>query len=233
MLRNKLIRGSIVTTLAIAAVVSWGWSQLSQMSGALYWETAIQKFESDDKLEMPPENAILFVGSSSIVYWKSLARDMAPLSVINRGFGGSQMSDLNYYRERIVSKYKPRLIVVYEGDNDIGSGNPVDAVLREFDDFTNFVNRRLPKTDVCFIAVKPSVLRKDFWPKMQRVNNGLAKRAQKTERICYIDIATPMLQADGTVDPNLFVSDGLHLNQSGYDVWAAAVKPVLVARSPE
>ena len=226
-----LIRRSILFASLIATINSQ--AQPEQKNSAVYWETAIKAFEQIDSILMPPEDAVLFVGSSSIVYWKTLARDMAPLTVINRGFGGSQMSDLNYYRERIVLKYKPRLIVVYEGDNDIGLGSNVDSVLNEFDDFTAFVMKKLPESIVCFIAVKPSVLRKNYWPKMQRVNAGLAERARKNTRICYIDIATPMLLNDQSVNPDLFVSDGLHLNELGYRVWADVVKPVLMANSPE
>ena len=231
MFEKILIRGSILFASLITNVESQ--AQPEQKNPALYWESAIEEFEQMDSDLIPPENAVLFVGSSSIVYWRSLARDMAPLTVINRGFGGSQMSDLNYYRERIVLKYKPRLIVVYEGDNDIGLGSKVDSVLSEFDDFTAFMMKKLPEVIVCFIAVKPSVLRKDYWPKMQRVNAGLAERARKNTRLCYIDIATPMLLNDGSVNPDLFVSDGLHLNEMGYKVWADVVKPVLMANSPE
>ena len=231
MFEKILIRGSILFVSLIATIDNQ--AQPEQKNSALYWESAIKEFEQIDSILMPPEDAVLFVGSSSIVYWKTLARDMAPLTVINRGFGGSQMSDLNYYRERIVLKYKPRLIVVYEGDNDIGLGSKVDSVLNEFDDFTAFVMKKLPESIVCFIAVKPSVLRKNHWPNMQRVNAGLAERARKNTRICYIDIATPMLLNDGSVNPDLFVSDGLHLNELGYTVWADVVKPVLMANSPE
>ena len=194
------------------------------------WEPRIKQFEEQDTKRMPPEGAVLFVGSSSIVFWSKLAEDMAPLAVINRGFGGSQMHELNEFRDRIVTNYKPRAIVIYEGDNDIAVGKTPDEILATYDDFIQHIDEKLPETDICFIAIKPSIRREEMWPQMEIVNSGLQERAQDREDLCYLDIATPMMEGEQFVRPELFVGDGLHLNRQGYEVWAEVIRPILVAR---
>lgn len=197
------------------------------------WEPYIRRFEESDEQSPPPKGAILFVGSSSIVFWRSLADDMSPLTVINRGFGGSQMWELNLYRDRIVTNYEPKAIVVYEGDNDIAAEKTVDSVLSEMDDFISHIAAHLPQTEVCFIAVKPSIRRAHLWTQMEEVNAGIRKRAEDSESVCFLDVASPMLSEDGTVREDLFVEDGLHLNQAGYEIWTSVVRPYLIQRYAE
>ncbi|MYD44528.1 MAG: hypothetical protein F4W90_11650 [Gammaproteobacteria bacterium] len=192
------------------------------------WEETIKGFESADQANPPPQNAILFVGSSSIVFWRSLAADMAPLTVINRGFGGSQMFELNMYRDRIVTPYKPRAVLVYEGDNDVAAGKQAHEILAEYEDFVAHLQAKLPATDVYFIAVKPSIRRAHLWSTMMEVNQGLQAIANTHEHVRFLDTATPMLQNDGTVNPALLVSDELHMNAAGYDVWTSVLRPVLM-----
>ena len=194
------------------------------------WERWINHFEDQDAVDMPPEGAVLFVGSSSIVFWKGLQETMAPLKVINRGFGGSQMSDLNEFRDRIVTKYKPRAIVIYEGDNDVAAGKSVDEILAAYDDFIAHVEKELPQTDICFIAIKPSIAREQMWSTMVEVNAGLRKRADKSETRCYLDIAAPMMDSDGAIKTTIFVDDGLHMNEEGYAIWNLTVRPILIER---
>lgn len=195
-----------------------------------YWEPRIKEFEELDKTNSPPEGAILFVGSSSIVFWSKLSDDMAPLQVVNRGFGGSQMRDLNHFRDRIVSNYKPRAIVVYEGDNDIAAGRTPTEILASYDDFIQHIDEKLPNTDICFIAIKPSIRRENLWPQMEEVNAGLQQRAESREDQCYLDIATPMMKDATFVREDLFVADGLHLNRKGYEVWTQTIRPILMSR---
>ena len=194
------------------------------------WEPTIVAFEERDKENAPPANAVLFVGSSSIVYWRSLTEDMAPLTVINRGFGGSQMFELNMFRDRIATNYNPKAIVVYEGDNDVAAGKEPTEILEQYRDFIAHVHDQLPDTDIFLIAVKPSIARAAMWETMVTVNSQLQQLAKQHDKVHYFDIATPMLKEDGSVKENLFVADGLHLNAAGYEVWTSVIRPVLLDR---
>ena len=228
---TRKILASILLTLAAIVVIGGGsvYATIRDMSGAEYWEKSIKAFETKDAESPPPEGAVLFVGSSSIVFWRSLAKDFAPIPVINRGFGGSQMNHLNYNRNRIVHKYKPKIIVVYEGDKDIASGLTAIEVIEDYDDFINYVERTLPGTKVCFIAIKPSVRRESLWPTMLQVNQEIHDRAETQANLCFFDIGPPMLSETGGPRPELFVSDGLHLNSEGYKIWTAAIRSRLLA----
>ena len=194
------------------------------------WEPRIGEFEAQDREQMPPKDAILFVGSSSIVFWRTLQEDMAPLTVINRGFGGSQMFELNMFRDRIVTPYEPRAIVIYEGDNDVAAGKTHDEILAAYEDFIQHIEKTLPEADICIIAIKPSIRREQLWPEMKEVNESLRTLAESQSNMCYLDIATPMQQGDDFVQGDLFVADGLHLNAKGYELWTSVVKPVLMAK---
>lgn len=224
--QQRALRGILISLAICSGIV---FVAQTTETPASRWEPTIAGFESTDRENAPPQNAILFVGSSSIVYWRSLAEDMAPLTVINRGFGGSQMFELNMFRDRIVTPYKPRAVVVYEGDNDVAAGKEVEEILTEFRDFVAHLQATLPATDVYFIAVKPSIRRAHLWSTMVEVNAGLQAIAEEFEHVRFLDTATPMLLEDGSVNPDLLVADELHMNANGYAIWTSVVKPVLMA----
>ena len=146
-----------------------------------HFEDAIAAFETADAKSPPARDSILFVGSSSIRFWKSLEEDMKGLPVINRGFGGSQMNHLIYNVARIITPYEPRIIVVYEGDNDLaeGSGKTPDRVLADYRKLVELVHASKSDVQIYFLAIKPSKLRWEQWPEMKRAN-ALIERCRRT-----------------------------------------------------
>ena len=193
------------------------------------FEQAIRNFEEADTKSMPPQGAVLCVGSSSIRKWHGeLAQDLAPLTVIGRGFGGSNTNDLLYYADRIIIKYKPRAVMIYEGDNDIAQGIKPYEVIAVYQRLLDKIEDDLPGCRVYLLAVKPSPKRWEYWPKMRQVNEGLTELANDREAVTYIDIATPMLDAQGRPRAELFIQDDLHLNRAGYELWRDMIRPVLV-----
>lgn len=196
------------------------------------WEPAIRDFEEQDKIHPPKSGGIVFAGSSSFRFWDTLVSDMKPLDVINRGFGGSEFSDLNLYAKRIVVAYHPRAVVVYEGDNDLaeGSSKTPEVVAEDFRKFVQTVHASLPDTWIYVLAIKPSKLRWNQWPAMKAANKMMQDYAATHERVQYIDIARPMFDANGNLPSDLFKSDGLHPAPKLYAMWTAAIKPILLKR---
>lgn len=193
------------------------------------FESAIKKFEHSDAASMPPQNAVLCVGSSSIRMWHGdLTADLEPLTVIGRGFGGSNTNDLLHFADRVIVNYKPRAVLIYEGDNDIAQGVKPPAILATYKLLLDKIEDDLPGCRVYLLAVKPSPKRWKFWPKMQRVNEGLSELADKRKTVSYLDIAAPMLGDDGMPRPDLFTKDNLHLNRKGYELWRDIIRPVVV-----
>ncbi len=194
------------------------------------WEKYIARFEVTDKKKMPEPGGVLFIGSSSIRMWKTLKQDFSGFSVINRGFGGSQIADSTHFAERILHPYKPRQIVLYAGDNDVNAGKSPETVLADFQQFVKTVLAKLPEARISFIAIKPSLSRWKLSEKMVKANALVHSECAKSKRLDYIDIWQPMLGDDGKPMPNLFLRDGLHLNAKGYALWTSLVKPLLAKR---
>jgi len=195
-------------------------------SRAAAFDSEIAAFETADAASPPPANAIPFVGSSSIKGWPNLPGVFPRHPVLNRGFGGSQMSDVLYYFDRVVVRYQPPLVVVYEGDNDLAAGKSVAQVFSDYSNFVGRVQEQLPATDIAFISVKPSPSRSHLLSQMAELN-GLIAGIADGRRIRYIDVFSPMLDGMGQPRPELFGPDMLHMNASGYALWNAIVGPAL------
>jgi lysophospholipase L1-like esterase len=191
------------------------------------FEGEIRAFEARDREAPPPRDAVLFVGSSTIRMWCTLDRDFPELKVVNRGFGGSEMTDLLFYAERVVLPYRPRTVVLYEGDNDLAAGKSPADVRALFRRFTALVRERLPDARVVVLSIKPSVARETLLGATRAANAMLREDAARDPHLIYVDLFTPMLGRDGKPRAELFGGDGLHMNSEGYALWRARLKPVL------
>ena len=186
-------------------------------------ETEIRRFEESDRAAPPATGGIVFVGSSSIRMWRSLESDFPGLPVLNRGFGGSTFPEAIHYLSRIVLPYKPRTIVVYEGDNDLTFGWGPRQVADDYRTFVRLVRDSLPNAKIVFISLKPSPSR---WKLVdqQREANRLVRAIVASDPLqSYVDVFTPMLGANGRPTPELFVADSLHMTPAGYAIWRARV----------
>lgn len=193
------------------------------------WESAIQEFEQNDKTSPPPQGEIIFVGSSTIRIW-NLAESFPDLKCINRGFGGSQMADSARYAGRIIVPYRPRLVVVYAGDNDIAAGKAPEQILADTKSLAAAVHAKLPHTRLIFISIKPSLQRWPLYERQREANRLIAEFATQDSRLGFMDVTEYMLGPDGKPRPELFVKDGLHLSLAGYKIWDSQLKPVLEKR---
>ncbi len=192
----------------------------------LRFKDEINTFVRWDEKNSYPRDAILFTGSSSIRMWKTHLA-FPDLPVINRGFGGSHISDVLYYYPQIVLKYQPQLIVFYAGDNDIAADKSVEQVFNDYKEFISRLQTDLPEVRVIYLPIKPSISRAAYWKKMQEVNDKVKEFNNGNDHLFYLDTAAPLLKTDGTADPDLFLRDGLHLNDKGYSLWNSALLPLL------
>ena len=199
----------------------------------LRYQSQIIAFEEQDFANRPPDSAVLLVGSSSIRFWSNAIAELSPITAINRGFGGSVMNDVIYYFDRIIAKYNPRAIVLYEGDNDLAWGLSPSSILTQFDKLVELMKSSLPQTRIYVLSVKPSIARSHLWEKARIVNEGFSKRSETDDQITHVDIDTYMVQKNGEVRGDIFVSDGLHLNATGYKIWSEVIRSALaVNESP-
>lgn len=191
------------------------------------WEATIQKFEKSDQETPPQPGAVLFTGSSSIAMWKDIADYFPDSRVINRGFGGSQFSDLLQYYDRVIFPYKPSKIFIYEGDNDIAGGKSPKAIFKEAKQLREIIEEKFPDVPVVFISAKPSIARAHLKDGYEALNERLEKYAKKKENTMYADVYTAMLDEDGKVYDHIFLEDNLHMNEDGYKIWQDVLEPYL------
>ena len=191
------------------------------------WEKEIAAFEQADAAKAPAKGSIVFVGSSSIRLWKTLAADFPEHQVLNRGFGGSEMADSVAFVDRIVLPYEPKMILVYAGGNDINSGKTPEKVFADFKEFVAKVRAKMPDVDIAYISIAGNPSR---WAQVEKVKaaNHLIEEYTKQEKgLKFIDVFSKMMGPDGTPQPDIFVADKLHMNAKGYAIWKEVVTPFL------
>ncbi|HSK73702.1 MAG TPA: SGNH/GDSL hydrolase family protein [Pyrinomonadaceae bacterium] len=191
------------------------------------WEKEINAFAEIDRRQTPPENAVLFVGSSSIRMWENLRSSFPQLKVINRGFGGSRLEDVNHYFDRIVAPYKPKTIVLYAGENDVNEGASPEKVAEEYQRFARMVREKLPKTKIFYISIKPSPSRWKIAEQFRKANELIKAQIEKDKSARFVDVFSPMLSANGEPMPDIFLEDNLHMNAKGYEIWRGVLEKYL------
>ena len=193
------------------------------------WENTIKSFEEQDQLHPPPKGSILFIGSSSINFWSTLAQDMSPLSIINRGFGGSYMRDMVKYLDRIVLPYIPRAIVLFAGTNDTTDHRSDTArqIAEGFKTFAQLVQAALPKVEIYYIAITPTPTRQKFWPIANQANQLIQAYTQNDPYLHFVDFNHQLLNEQGKPNRSLYKYDGIHPNKKGYAIWTTAIKSQL------
>jgi lysophospholipase L1-like esterase len=219
---KKLLLGFLFTIFLFSAFTS-----AQSYDRAKIWENEINAFAEIDRKQTPPENAVLFVGSSSIRMWKNLRESFPNLKVINRGFGGSRLEDVNHYFDKIVLPYKPKTIVLYAGENDVNDGIAPETLLESYKEFSKMVHAKLPKTKVFYVSLKPSPSRWTLADKFQKANELIKAETEKDKNAKFVDIWTPMLGANGEPVPDIFVGDNLHMNEKGYAIWTKILEKYL------
>jgi len=191
------------------------------------FERDIRNFVFSDRVQFPPENATLFIGSSSIVRWETLKNDFPELQVIKRGFNGSTSSDALQFINQIVLPYKPAKVVYYEGDNDIPMGISAEEIRDNVREFISQILSANPETRFYIISPKPSTSRMHLWEKYKETNLLLKQLADDYENVLYVDVASPMFDQKGKLMDSLIVKDGIHMNEKGYVIWTKVLRNAL------
>jgi lysophospholipase L1-like esterase len=231
-----LIRLLLSLVLALSTVTAFAQPAPARQSAAraaldlAKWEPEIKAFEAADREHPAPAGSIVFTGSSSIRLWKSLAGDFPGQPVLNRGFGGSQIREVTAFADRIVLPYQPPLVVMYCGGNDIHAGLTAEQVFADYREFVSTIHAALPKTRIAYISIAPNPAR---WSEVDRVrtaNRLIAAWSRQDPRLQFIDVYSEMLGTDGRPKPDIFVEDGLHMNEKGYEIWTRVVGRALGLR---
>lgn len=193
-----------------------------------FWAKDIATLTARDATNPPPPGGVVFAGSSSIRLWKTLATDFPDIPSINRGFGGSELADSVFYADRIVLPYRPRLVVLFAGTNDLKNGKTPETVLADFKAFRTKLHTALPNTPLIYLSITLAPSRAHLHDVMRTANRLISADCATDPRCTFVDINPPMLAASGgTPRPELFLADQLHLNRDGYAIWTKVLAPYL------
>jgi hypothetical protein len=210
--RSSILRAFVACLVGLTLI---GQLRAAEKAGPERWQKAIHTFETADKANPPPQGAILFIGSSTIVRWKTLAHDFPESQVINRGFGGSQIADSVFYADRIVIPYRPRLIVLRAGGNDIQAGKTPEQVAADFKAFIEKVRAKLPEVRIAYMTINATPSRWANAEREKKANQLIKEYIASGKNLDYIDTFAATLGADGKPREELFVKDRLHFNEEG------------------
>jgi lysophospholipase L1-like esterase len=214
----------ICSAICLALFVSAGAThQAPATAQADKWAKEMAAFEEQDRSD-PAIGGVVFVGSSSIRLW-DLKKSFPGVPALNRGFGGSEIPDSVAHVNLLVIRHKPRIVVFYAGDNDIGAGRTPQQVFDDYKAFVEKIHAALPATKIAFIAIKPSILRWALVDKVRAANAIVREYAATDDRIGFVDVDGPMLGWDEKPRKDLFVADGLHMTPKGYELWTTLVRP--------
>lgn len=191
------------------------------------FDREIRNFVMHDRQALPPENSTLFIGSSSIRMWYGLKDEFPELQIIHRGFGGSTIKDALIYMEEIVFPYKASTIFLYEGDNDVAFKIETAKIVEDFQLFIDKVLSKQPDTQILILSPKPSIGRMKLWSKYLELHEGLRNLSSGYEQVKFVDVSKPMFDGKGSLKKELFLEDGVHMNNAGYELWTDMIRKEL------
>lgn len=218
----KKFKTILVFSLLLSAIFSCA------QQPPFYYE--IEAFKKEDVKQAPPQNAILFVGSSSFRKWTDVQSYFPDYKIINRGFGGSTLPDVIRYANDIIVPYHPKQVVIYCGDNDLASSDTVTAsvVADRFKQLFSIIRNKLPEANVTYVSIKPSPSRMNLQMKMEEANELIKTFLQDKPNTSFVDVYHPMLNENCRPKGDIFLDDSLHMNAKGYAIWQKAIQPYLV-----
>lgn len=210
----------------LVMVANWVFAQVTSQP----FQKDIDAFVLQDSRQIPPANPILLIGSSSFTYWKDVQQAFPGLPMLNRGFGGSSLTDLIHFAPQVIFAYQPRQIIIYCGENDLAATPPVEpkVVLQRFRKLFNMIRSQWPEMPVVYISIKPSPSRWQLEPQFVEANRRINAFLRNKKNAHFLDVHTAMLDSNGETRPELYINDRLHMNAKGYAIWQNLLAPLLL-----
>ena len=190
----------------------------------------LRQFAQEDKNGIDSTNLIVFIGSSTLRKWTDMQSYFPKSNILNHGFGGSRLAEAIYFADKFVYQYKPAQIVLYEGDNDLGGGISVETLLADLKVFVRLTEIKLPKSQIVLLSVKYSPRRNAQHEQFKEYNAKMKEFAATKPNLKYVDIASVVLNENGTFRKEFFTSDSLHVNTDCYKLFAKKIEPFLIKK---
>lgn len=191
------------------------------------FEKNVRAYETADQLQPPPQGAILLAGDSQFFRWKTLNEDLPGYTIINRGIDSFQTSDLVYYADRLILRYKPRMIVLHVGGNDVHNGVAPEQVVADFKMLVERIRAAMPEVPIAFTSVTPGPGRWSEAAQRIRANHLISAYIASQPHLQFINLWDVMLTPDGKPREDIWMPDRVHSNHAGYMIRVAVMLPIL------
>ena len=214
----------VVSTLLLFAILH----TLNAQTAPVLWQDIVA-FKKQDSIQPPPSHSIVFVGSSSFTEWKDVNTAFPGYPIINRGFGGSILLDVIRYSYDVIIRYQPKQVVIYCGENDLAGADSITAaeVVLRVKTLFGIIRTNLPQATIDFVSIKPSPVRASIQGKVKVANKEIKDFLKTQKNAAFIDLYDAMLDANGKMREELYLSDRLHMKPEGYVIWTKQIMPYL------
>jgi lysophospholipase L1-like esterase len=171
------------------------------------------------------QGAVVFVGSSMMGNWKTLAKDFPELKVANRGIGGDVSRGLVFRFQEDVLDLNPRAIVLAIGSNDLSAHASPAGIAANIEILIDQARATRPGIPLLLCPVAPrdgpsAPLR----PGAQEDLNARLVALGKAKNIPVADLRTPFSDAQGRLAPEFYTADRIHFSAEGYRKLAEVIR---------
>ncbi|GAA5481190.1 GDSL-type esterase/lipase family protein [Haloferula sargassicola] len=185
----------------------------------------------DDQADPPEPGAVVFIGSSSIRRWESLTRDFGDYRIVQRGWGGSWLREMDEAAPFIVFPYKPSAVVMWAGTNDLSNGQSAEQVHADFLAFHQLLRQRLPETPFLFLGATRTLANSSTTEARETSNHLIRQELEKDPHGHFVELPAFFNGLSEERLRQIYV-DPIHLNRDGYAEWLKIVRPALEAVLP-
>jgi len=177
---------------------------------------------------------VLFLGDSITDFWPRRGETswlkFAPYHPANFGISGDRTEHLLWrITNGELDGINPKVTVLMIGTNNVGrpTDDKIEWAAAGIKKIIDTIREKLPRTKILLLGVFPRGLTPED-PQRQKVAalNNLIAGFDDGKQIHYLDISKNFLDADGNL-PKETMLDGVHPTAHGYDIWYAAIQPVL------
>lgn len=193
------------------------------------FQARMDAFDRLDAKSPPPAHPVVFIGASTFTRWNEIPETFKEFDAINRAFGGSNLAQLIEHLDQIVIRYKPRAVVIYGGNSDMGAQTDPAQVLATYQRLTDQIQAALPETEIFCLSVIPAPSRANVHDKLERFNALLREHAARHPHMHFIDARFALSDAEHKPDPANYVEDRLHPNAAGYAKLTPVIREALRA----
>ena len=171
---------------------------------------------------------IVFLGNSITSGGKDWSKRLKHPNIRNRGIGGDVTDGVLARIDEIIY-FKPKAVFLLIGINDLWNNNSpnnpsAEYIANNIIQIAQVINAETPKTKIYVQTVLP-IEKEQYKTSILKVNE-IIKANEKENLYQIVDLYSIFVNENGLIRKELS-TDGIHLNEMGYDAWVEFIKPLI------